>query len=192
MPWGLCWNVNKNISFHVRLLPRKTNKIFQTIQKTLFWGHAAILALFTQIWAKMNFPGKRFSNDLPSCEKSDKNDMPFLRKMLNLMDGWTDRQKDRHRQPWFVGPFVGQGTNHYNNFKLSWIYIKTQKPVHFINFFVRYSQFLISATRVGTPSFFLYCTNIITLTSIQVHVTSNKFYILLIHCKLYAAAVISL
>ena len=33
-------------------------------------------------------------------------------------------------------------------------------------------------------SYIYYRTNIVTLTSIQVHVTSNKFYILLIRCKL--------
>ena len=57
--WDWWWNIN-NISFHFRLFPRKTNdKIFGKIQKEpilgLFW------ALFTQIWVKMNFPGKKSS-----------------------------------------------------------------------------------------------------------------------------------
>ena len=105
--WGWCWNINKNISFHFRLLPRKTNdKIFQKIQKTLFWGHEAILDFFAQIWAKMNFPRKKalsvfkYSNYLPLCNKSEKTIMPFLRKMLNWwMDGKADGRTDR--QPWF-------------------------------------------------------------------------------------------
>ena len=95
--WGWCWNINKNISFHFRLLPRKINdKIFQKIQKKLFWGHVAILAFFAQIWVKMNSPRKKalsvfkYSNYLPLCNKSEKTIMPFLRKMLNWwMDGKT-------------------------------------------------------------------------------------------------------
>ena len=56
---------NENISFHFRLLPRKTNgNIFQKIQKTLLQGHIAILAFFAQIWAKMNFSGKKLSQFL--------------------------------------------------------------------------------------------------------------------------------
>ena len=31
--WDWWWNANNNISFHSRLFPRKTNKIFQKIQK---------------------------------------------------------------------------------------------------------------------------------------------------------------
>ena len=54
--WGWCCNINKNISFHFRLLPRKTN---DEIPKTLIWGYVAILAFFAQIWAKINFPGKK-------------------------------------------------------------------------------------------------------------------------------------
>ena len=105
--WGWCWNINKNISFHFRLLPRKINdKIFQKIQKKLFWGHVAILAFFAQIWVKMNSPRKKalsvfkYSNYLPLCNKSEKTIMPFLRKMLNWwMDGKADGRTDR--QPWF-------------------------------------------------------------------------------------------
>ena len=105
--WGWCWNINKNISFHFRLLPRKTNEwISQKIQKTLFLGHVAIFAFFAQIWAKMNFPRKKplsvfkYSNYLPLCNKSGKTIMPFLRKILNWwMDGKADRRTDR--QPWF-------------------------------------------------------------------------------------------
>ena len=60
-----------NISFHFRLFPRETNdKIIQKIQKMEpFW------VLFPQIYAKMNFPGKkglpvyRYFNYLPLCQK---------------------------------------------------------------------------------------------------------------------------
>ena len=55
--WDWWWNIN-NITFPFRLFPRKSNdKIFGKIQQEpilrLFW------ALFTQIWTKMNFPGKK-------------------------------------------------------------------------------------------------------------------------------------
>ena len=111
--WGWCWNINKDISFHFRLLPRKTNdKFFKKIQKTLFGGHVAILAFSGQTWAKMNFPGKtdqsvfKYSNYLSSCQKSEKTNMPFLRKMLNRqMDG----QADNHD---FVGCSVRRGSNY--------------------------------------------------------------------------------
>ena len=113
--WSWCWNINENISFHFRLLPRKTNdKIFQKIQKPIFWGHVAILAYFAQIWAKMNFPRKKallvfkYSNYLPSCQKPEKHNLPFLRKMLNWqMNGQTDRRTDR--QPWFCRTLCREG-----------------------------------------------------------------------------------
>ena len=47
-------------------------KFFKKSKKTLFWNHVAILAFFAQIWAKMNFSGKKppsvfkYSNHLPS------------------------------------------------------------------------------------------------------------------------------
>ena len=125
--WGWYWNINKNISFHFRLCPRKTNnKIFKNIQKVQFWGHVAILAFFTQIWAKLDFPGKKalsvfkYSSYLPSCQKLEKPNMLFfLSKMLNWrMDGQTENHD-------FVGPSVEWGSNYQSNFKLSWFYIKT-------------------------------------------------------------------
>ena len=67
----------KNISFHLRLLSRKTNdKIFEKIQKTLFWCDVAILpSPPPQIWAKMNFSRKKamsffkYSDYLPLRQK---------------------------------------------------------------------------------------------------------------------------
>ena len=42
--YQICWsNVNNNIRFHYRLLPKKLGKhdnIFQEIPKTLFWAHS--------------------------------------------------------------------------------------------------------------------------------------------------------
>ena len=79
----------------------------------MFWGNVAILAFFAQIWAQMNFPGKKaqsvfkYSNYLPSCQKSGTANMPlFLR-----MDGHTqtEEQTDNHD---FVGPSIGQWTNY--------------------------------------------------------------------------------
>ena len=52
-------------------------------------------ALFVQIWAKMNFPGKkslsvfRYLNYLQLCQNSVKPNEPFLRKLL---DGHTKNQ----------------------------------------------------------------------------------------------------
>ena len=50
-------------------------------------GHFGLF--FAQIWIKTNFPGKKpvlvikYSNYLPLCQKSEKPNMPFLRKKLN-------------------------------------------------------------------------------------------------------------
>ena len=124
--WEWCWNISNNNSFHFRLLPRKTNN---KIQRNIFWSHWVILLFFAQIWAKLNFSGKKplsvfkYSNHLPSCQKPGKSNMLFLRKML--LDEWKG-MKDR--QPWlFFRPSVERGSNHYSNFKISWIYIKTPK-----------------------------------------------------------------
>ena len=66
-------------------------------------------ALFAQVLAKMNFPGKKALtvfkclNYIPLCQKSEKTNESFLRKMLDCRTGRqtdTDRQTqtDRHRQ----------------------------------------------------------------------------------------------
>ena len=83
-------------NFQEKLMTKK-----QKSKKT-YWGHVAILVLFAQIWAKMNFPRKKtlssfqYSSYLPLCQKSEKT-MLFLRKMLNLKDEGTGRQKDRQK-----------------------------------------------------------------------------------------------
>ena len=70
-------------------------KILQNIQKNSVLGPS--LTLFAQIWTKMNFPGIKkalpvfkYSNYLPLCQKSEKINESFLRKMPNC---WTGRQK---------------------------------------------------------------------------------------------------
>ena len=45
---------------------------------------------------KINSRGKegfKYSNYLPSCQKSEKTNEPFLKKMLELMHGWADGQR---------------------------------------------------------------------------------------------------
>ena len=50
--WNWWGNINNNLSFHFRLFPEKTNdKIFQKIQKTLFWSYfGPFLPKFRQKW----------------------------------------------------------------------------------------------------------------------------------------------
>ena len=64
----------------------------------------------------MNFPGKKakslfkYSNYLPSWQKSEKTNELFLRKMLNWqMDRQTDRQTGNGG---FIGLSVGWGSNY--------------------------------------------------------------------------------
>ena len=67
-------------------------------------------ALFAQIFAQMNFPGKKrlcqflnISIVIASlCQKSEEINEPFLRKMLNC---WTSRQTDRQQR--FYGTLLG-------------------------------------------------------------------------------------
>ena len=57
--WDWWRDINNNISFHFRLLPRKNNdKIFQKTENPTF---GPFWALFAEFWAKMNFPGKKGS-----------------------------------------------------------------------------------------------------------------------------------
>ena len=113
--WGWCWNINKNISFHVRLLPRKTNdKIFLKNKKNPILGPCGHFGLFCRNLDFLNFSGKKilsvfkYSHYLPSFQKSEKTNMPFLRKMLNWrLDGQTDRRTDR--QPWFCRTLFRMG-----------------------------------------------------------------------------------
>ena len=94
--WDWWRDINNNISFHFRLLPRKNNdKIFQKTQKTLLLGHFGhFLPNFGQKWISLE---KRalsvfiYSDYLPSCQKSEKTTGPFLRKTPNWQ---TDRRKD--------------------------------------------------------------------------------------------------
>ena len=60
-----------------------------------------ICVLFAQIWSKMSFRGKgsfRYSNYLQSCQKTEKTNEAFLRKILELMDGWMGRRTETDQQ----------------------------------------------------------------------------------------------
>ena len=95
--WDWWWNINSNIIFHSRLLPRKTNgKNFQKNKKKHILG--PFWSLFVQIWQKLAFLEKRLRQFLniriiylPSRQKSEKNNVSFLRKILNW---WMHRQTD--------------------------------------------------------------------------------------------------
>ena len=115
--WDWWWNINNNISFQFRLFQRKTNdKTFQKIQKKTILG--AILEPFCQNLGKNEFSWEkraqsifRYCNYHPSCEKSEKTNEPFLRKMPNWktdrqMDRWMDRQATviLWDPPWDGGP----------------------------------------------------------------------------------------
>ena len=57
--WDWWWNANNNISFHFTLFPGKTDdKIVQNCSNPML---EPFCALFCQIWAKMNFRGKKGS-----------------------------------------------------------------------------------------------------------------------------------
>ena len=66
-------------------------------------GHFGLfLSKFRQKWISLENRLSQFlnSNYLPSCQKSEKTNRPFLRKMMNWrMNGQTDRMTDR--KPWF-------------------------------------------------------------------------------------------
>ena len=96
--WNRWWNINNNISFHFRLFPRKTNdRFFQKIQKILFRGHFwHFLPKFGQenfFLEKRALSVFRYSNSLPLCQKSEKNNWAISEENAELMDGRTDRQR---------------------------------------------------------------------------------------------------
>ena len=104
----------------------------------------------------MNFPVQslsfsvfKYTNYLLLCQKSEKTDMPFLTKMLNSrMDGKTYRRTDI--QLWLCRTLCRMGPIIKVTLSFPEFISKHQKPVYSINFSARYSQFEISATRVGT------------------------------------------
>ena len=71
---------------------KQITKFFKKSKKPYF---GAFWALCAQIWAKMNFSGKKvlpvfkYSSYLPSCWKPEKTNEPFLRKIPH---GQRDRQ----------------------------------------------------------------------------------------------------
>ena len=85
------WNINDTIRFHYKLFPIKTNmtKLFKKSQK-LYFGPC--LRLFAQIWReKRALSVFQYSNYLPLCQKLEKPNEPFLRKLL-----------DRHTKSQFI------------------------------------------------------------------------------------------
>ena len=113
--WGWCWNINKDISFHFRLLPRKTNdKFFKKIQKTLFgamWPFWPFLAKPGQKWIFLEKRISQFLNIPIICHRA-KNQKKLICHSWGKCwtDGWmgrqTEGQTDNHD---FVEPSVGRG-----------------------------------------------------------------------------------
>ena len=87
--------VNNNISFHFRLFPRKTNdKIFQKIQKNLFWGHLGpFLPRWGQKWIFLKKGICQFL-DIPIIYHRAKNQKKILNDFWDKRrnDEWTDGQ----------------------------------------------------------------------------------------------------
>ena len=96
--WDWWWNINNNISLNFISLSGKTyDKIFEKLQKNLLWGHfGSFLPKFWEKWIfleKWTVSDVKYSNYLPPCQKSEKTNNPFLRKMSNSrMDRQTDGQ----------------------------------------------------------------------------------------------------
>ena len=92
--WDWLCNINKNISFHFRLFQGKANdKIFQKIQRSLFWGHFwPFFSKFGQKWIFLENRALsvfKYSNHLRLRKNTEKTNDPFLRKISNWL---TDRQ----------------------------------------------------------------------------------------------------
>ena len=102
-------------------------KFFKKSKKPCF---GAILDFYPNV-GKNKFSWKKwlsvfkYSNYLPS-PKIRKNERAIPEENAELMDRWADME-ERTDYCGFVGPSVEQGSNYQNNFKFSWIYIKTPK-----------------------------------------------------------------
>ena len=111
------------VKYHFRLFPRNNDKIFQKIQKPYFG------LLLPKSGHKWIFPEKvlsvsRYSNYLPSCQKSDnywdisvKNVELSNCRTDELTDGRTDGRTDRQMNGDFIEPSVGRGSNKCEAFK---------------------------------------------------------------------------
>ena len=110
-----CWNINGNISFYFRLFSRKNNyKIFQNFQKNPILGTFWLFCQkFGQKWVlleKRALSVFKYYNYLPSCHKSEKTIVLFVRKMLDWqMNGQAEGQTENCD---FVGPPVREGSNY--------------------------------------------------------------------------------
>ena len=78
-----------------------TTKFFKKSKKTLFCGLCGYFGLFNQIWAKMNFSGKKLCQflNIPIIyhrainQRKPKYAIP--EENSELTNGWTEKQKDR-------------------------------------------------------------------------------------------------
>ena len=86
---------------------------FKKSKKPYFGSMGAILAFFAQIWAKMDFPGKKrlyqFLNIPIIYHRAKKKKNATPEKNAELTDGWTDRLKDGQTT---VGPPIRRGSNY--------------------------------------------------------------------------------
>ena len=84
-------------------------KFFKKSKKILFWG--PFWALFAQIWAKMNFPGKKGCHflNIPIIYHRAKNSkkQKYHSREKCQIDDWTDRRTDNDD---FIGPSVRRGS----------------------------------------------------------------------------------
>ena len=103
--WDWWRNINYNISFNFRLFPGKAKgKIFQKIQKTLFWGRFGPFSFPLSVFKYSNARVLIMQNQKKlTCHSWEK--CPT--------DRWTGRRTDR--QWWFIGPSLGQGSNNLLN-----------------------------------------------------------------------------
>ena len=81
-------------------------KFFKQFKKPTILG--PLWALFAQIWAKMNFPGKMGSVDIPIIYHRAKNQKKLLNNFWQKRR--TDGRTDRHRQWWFYRTLRMTGT----------------------------------------------------------------------------------
>ena len=104
----------------------------------------------------MKFPGKKalsvfkYSNYIPSCQISEKT-ISMSGENAELTDGLPDGGKDGQTTTILQDPLQDGVPIIKVSIIIPEFISKHEKPVYSINFFVRYSQFQISRTRVSAP-----------------------------------------
>ena len=133
--WDLWWNIKNNINFNFRLFSRKTNEHFSKKFKKYFFRFN--LGPFCSNLVKNELPWKRevcsekrdlfkYSNCLPSCQKSEKPNEPFLRELQNW---WMDRKTGKQT---YNSDFIGTSAtykwlNHKTNIQMRrWPFTRKQ------------------------------------------------------------------